>query len=285
MEILGNVSGEKEHKKDMKIYFCLYSNAKFEIPRKALSNLARKSKIFEDVFEYNREWLETTDFFNDNKEMLSPKNIKGDGWCLWKPYVILESLKKIKYGDVVLYMDSSDTFFNNFGEFLREYFKDNDILLVKGGGPNKKYTQRDTFFYMGCDSSLYWETHQVEAGVIGIKKSQESVSFIEEYLSYCSDPRIMRDDENSCGLPNFPEFDNNRYDQSVLSNLKTKYGISTNEGIRNYIECNMWEPLLEKNLYEFNKKLYNVFRFSSHDTPMYDMWQEEYLKIVLDGKY
>jgi hypothetical protein len=125
----------------MKLNLCLYSNDKFEIPRKALVNLAEKTKIFDNIFGYNREWLENTDFYRENLEILDPINTKGDGWFLWKPYVILESLKRINEDDVLIYMDSSDTFFNDFGYFLKSYFESNDILLVKGGGPNKKYTK------------------------------------------------------------------------------------------------------------------------------------------------
>ena len=103
----------------MKLNLCLYSNDKFEIPRKALVNLAEKTKIFDNIFGYNREWLENTDFYRENLEILDPINTKGDGWFLWKPYVILESLKRINEDDVLIYMDSSDTFFNDFGYFLK----------------------------------------------------------------------------------------------------------------------------------------------------------------------
>jgi hypothetical protein len=286
MEIRGNTQELKEFKKNkMEINLCLYSNEKFEIPRKSLVNLANKTNIFKNVFEYDREWLENTDFYRENTEMLDPVNTKGDGWCLWKPYVILESLKKIKDGDVLIYMDSSDTFFNDISSFLIGYFDSNEILLVRGGGPNKNYTKRDTFFYMNCDSDLYWNTHQVEAGVIGLKKSQSTISFMEEYLHYCKDPRIMKDGDNVCGLPNFEGFDNHRYDQSVLTNLKTKYGISTNSDIRNYIECNMWESLVDNDNQEFQRKLYSIHKFSYRDGERYSLWQNEYLKLILDGKH
>lgn len=268
----------------MKLHLCLYSNDKFEIPRKALVNLAEKTKIFDEIFEYNREWLENTDFFSENLEMLDPINTKGDGWCLWKPYVILESMKKINDGDVLFYMDSSDTFYNDIGSFLKSHFRSNDMLLVKGGGPNKMYTKRDTFFYMGCDSALYWNTHQVEAGVIGLKKCEATLKLMEEYLFYCKDHRIMKDGENVCGLPNFPEFDNHRYDQSVLTNLKTKYNITTNEVIRNFIECNMWESLVGDDINEFNRKVYSIHSLSSEDQKRYNLWINEYLKPIIDAK-
>jgi hypothetical protein len=84
----------------MNFYFCLYSNKKYQKPRKALSNLAKESKIFENTFEYDREWLEKTYFFEKNSDVLGDTS-RGDGWWLWKPYVILKTLEKfsIKYID------------------------------------------------------------------------------------------------------------------------------------------------------------------------------------------
>jgi hypothetical protein len=229
----------------MNIHLCVYSNGKYEVPRKALINLAESSKIFESIFEYDREWLEKTQFYLDNLQILGDLESKGDGWCLWKPFVMLESMGKIPTGDVLLYMDSSDTFFGNFESFLYTYFRENDILLTRGGNTNSKFTRRDTFFYMGCDSPVYWNSPQVEAGVIGMKKCEKSLNFLEEYLGYCRDPRIIMGGGNQCGLNNLPDYMDHRYDQSVLGILGIKNKIEPTDKIRPYIECNIWEAITQ----------------------------------------
>ena len=261
----------------MKIYFCVYSNQVFLKPRKALINLAKKSRIFEDIFEYDREWLEKTDFFEKNSDVLCD-NSKGDGWCLWKPYIILESLKKIHDGEIIFYMDSSDTFLPTLGSFLRKHFSSNDVLLCQmGESPNRNYTRRDTFYYMRCDSKKYWNTIQLEAGIIGIKKNNYTIKLMEEYLKFCSDPRIIKGGTNLCGLPNFPTFIDHRYDQSVLTNLKTKYGILPSLEIKNHVECNMWEALKhegENGITEFLRKLSSIqYRCGSY----FEIWNQNYL--------
>ena len=230
----------------MNIHLCVYSNEKYEVPRKALINLAESSGIFESIFEYDREWLEKTQFYLDNLQILGDLESKGDGWCLWKPFVMLESMGKIPSGDVLLYMDSSDTFFGDFDNFLHAYFEENDILLTRGGNTNSKFTRRDTFFYMGCDRPIYWNSPQVEAGVIGMKKCEKSLIFLEEYLRYCRDPRIIMGGKNECGLKNFPDYVDHRYDQSVLSILGIKNKIQPTEKIRPYIECNIWEAITQE---------------------------------------
>jgi hypothetical protein len=239
----------------MNFYFCLYSNRNYEIPRKALRNLAEKSGIFNSIFEYDREWLEKTDLYLENINIFD-SNSRGDGWCLWKPYVILESLKKIKKGEILLYMDSTDTFSPSLNCFLRSHFVNNDFLLCQfGESPNKNYTKRDTFFYMGCDSQKYWNSIQLEAGVIGIRKNDYTISIISEYLEFCKDERILKDGPNLCGLNNFSSYIDHRYDQSVLTNLKTKYSIVPSTEIRNHVECNIWESMKYQNIDEFERKI------------------------------
>jgi hypothetical protein len=143
-------------------------------------------------------------------------------------------------------MDSSDTFFGDFDNFLHAYFEENDILLTRGGNTNSKFTRRDTFFYMGCDRPIYWNSPQVEAGVIGMKKCEKSLIFLEEYLRYCRDPRIIMGGKNECGLNNFPDYVDHRYDQSVLSILGIKNKIQPTDKIRPYIECNLWEAITQE---------------------------------------
>ena len=64
----------------MNIHLCVYSNEKYEVPRKALINLAESSGIFESIFEYDREWLEKTQFYLDNLQILRDPESKWDGW-------------------------------------------------------------------------------------------------------------------------------------------------------------------------------------------------------------
>ena len=267
----------------MNIHLCVYSNEKYKVPRKALVNLAESSGIFESIFEYDREWLEKTQFYLDNLKILGDPESKGDGWCLWKPFVMLESMGKIPAGDVLLYMDSSDTFFGNFEGFLNTYFGENDILLTRGGNTNSKFTRRDTFFYMGCDGPVYWNSPQVEAGVIGMRKCEKSLNFLEEYLGYCRDPRIIMGGKNECGLKNLPDYIDHRYDQSVLGILGIKNRINPTDRIRPYIECNIWEAITQEPTGLQNKigsVISNVISNQGSDEIL-STWKANYLSALI----
>jgi hypothetical protein len=263
----------------MNFYFCVYSNEKYKKPRKALLNLAKKSEIFQKIFEYDRNWLEKTEFYKENIEILDP-NSKGDGWCLWKPYIILKTLGEIEEGEILLYMDSTDTFSPGIKSFLESHFIENDILLCEmGESPNKNYTKRDTFHYMECDSEEYWNSIQLEAGIIGIRKNRKNLEIIKEYLEYCKDERIIKSGPNVSGKENLPGYVDHRYDQSVLTNIKTKYSILPSKFLKNYIECNMWESLnYWGDLTEFERKKKLMV---SKNHKYHNFWVKNYLKKLL----
>ena len=79
---------------------------------------------------------------------------------------------------------------------------------------------------MGADSPFYYETEQFMAGFQIYKKSKFTVFFVEEYLHYSQDKRIITDEPNTLGLPNYQGFRENRHDQSIFSILTKKYGQS-----------------------------------------------------------
>jgi hypothetical protein len=64
------------------------------------------------------------------------------------------------------------------------------------------------------------------------KKTIFTEKFLEDYLNYCRDKRIITDEPNSMGLPNYDIFRDNRHDQTVFSLLIKKYGLA-NSGNQN----------------------------------------------------
>jgi hypothetical protein len=78
---------------------------------------------------------------------------------------------------------------------------------------------------MGLDSEPYLSQNQLLASYILMRKNDFVINFINEWLNYAKDYRIITDATNECGLPNYPEFVDHRHDQSILSLLGRKYNI------------------------------------------------------------
>ncbi len=212
----------------------LYCSEKYENQAKNLTNLARG--IFDEVICYQEKYIKQSPFYKENIEILSQS--RGAGYWLWKPYIILDSFDILRPNDKVLYMDCGDIFNSNIIDGLDTVLEDTDICLTSGSHQNKVYTKRDCFELMGCDGPEYWDSLQVEAGVIAFRPSLRSQSIFEEWLEFCKNPNILTDTPNICGLPNLKEFKDHRHDQSVLSNLSVKYGIKKSNYIRKSVNCN-----------------------------------------------
>lgn len=243
----------------MEINLCLYSNDKYKTPRQILKNWAIVSGCFDRVHEYDRDWLEQTEFYKENESILNDPESKGDGWWLWKPYIIKKSLESMEEGDILMYLDSSDTFFGDFRNFLLNHFRSHDFLLTRAGGNhNSWYTKRDTFIYMNCDTPEYWGAIQLEAGVVAFKKNKTTVDFVDEWIEYCRDYRIVTNCENESGLENIPGYIAHRNDQSVLTNLKVKYKEVDNSDVMTHVLCNLWDFVLAKDYPSFNERVWNV---------------------------
>jgi hypothetical protein len=79
---------------------------------------------------------------------------------------------------------------------------------------------------MHCDKDKYWTgemSGQLNASHIFFKKDQKTINFVDEWLNYCQDERIITECDNTQGLPNYPMFVCHRPDQSVYSLLVKKY--------------------------------------------------------------
>jgi hypothetical protein len=185
---------------------------------------------------YTRSWLETTDFYQENKEILNDK--VGAGWWIWKPYVILETMKNAQEGDLIVYCDCGDMFSPGLKSYVQSSIGEEDLcLLLVGNSKNKEFTKRDCFVLMDCDEEDYWNSAQLEAGFMVWKVSEKSKEIVSEWLRYCKDPRIINND-SSVLKEELPEFKEHRNDQSIITNLAVREGLSVGgPEYRNFVEC------------------------------------------------
>jgi hypothetical protein len=233
---------EKLWNNDRKFYLCNYANLNYIKEQQRINSINTETKVFEDVFSYNREWLESTDFYKENENILSQS--RGDGYWLWKPYIILDAINKIEFGDVLFYMDSGDIFSKNLGKLIEKELKEKEIIIRHTGHIQEEYTKADCFVYMDCIDSKYYSAVQIEAGVIGIKKTQKTIDLINEWLEYAKDERILTDIPNQSEKTNSEIFIDHRHDQSILTNLLVKYNYPISKDLEKFVCSNVIEKKL-----------------------------------------
>lgn len=186
------------------------------------------------------------DFRERNKDVLSIR--KGNGLYLWKPYFLNKAYKELKPGDYLIYTDAGSIYVNKIQYLIDCMEKEQTDIMVfslQNEMLERKYTKRDAFVLLDCDSPQYTDTPQSVGGYVILKKSDFVEKFIAEDLEYAQDKRMITEQENTQGLPNYPEFIAHRHDQSVWSLMVKKYGIKRFRDPSQYGMINHYEPEVE----------------------------------------
>lgn len=102
-------------------YFIKYGDEAYAKSKQRLVDQAKKSRYFDKIIAYGKKDLK-------GQILDSPllNFSRGGGYWLWKPYVIMETLKDMKEGDILVYADSGCSvyksrgwarYFNHFKKF------------------------------------------------------------------------------------------------------------------------------------------------------------------------
>jgi hypothetical protein len=217
----------------MNWHLVTYADEKFAEQQKFLHQTHKQGFVHHP---YNRQNLESTDFYQENKQILDEST--GAGWWIWKPYFILETLKSSNEGDFIIYCDCGDMFSPGLKSYVENTVTEDDqCLLLVGNNINGQYTKRDCFIKMNCDEQDYHNSNQLEVGFMVWKVCEESIKTVSEWLEFCTDSQIINNDASTLG-EELDGFVSHRNDQSVLTNIAIRDGLTVGgQEYRNYVEC------------------------------------------------
>ena len=233
-----------------------YATEEFRLSQKKNSSSGRRIGNFDKVIEFGPHSLDRR-FRRMHSEVLSVR--RGGGLWLWKPYIINKALETATFGDIIFYCDAGSYFVEDARPLLNIARFKQDVVPFSVGLVEGQYTKRDTFLLMNCDEAKYYDSSQRMGGFIVVKKSNDSLEFFRQYQYYVSDLRIVSDNDNMLGLPNYPSFIENRHDQSVFSLLSKKWGFACYRDPSRGPECHY--SGIEKSSY---KKIIHLHRERSY---------------------
>ena len=169
-----------------------------------------------------------------NTHLLQYKRLAG--YAVWKPYIIFKRLLEIEDGDILCYNDSKYIWLTNVRNMETQLLNGKNIGVYlnkpnSGTHIEKQWTKGDAFVLMNIQFNEFGNdvknTSQVWSGYILLRKEFNPIRFIGEWLTYNQDPRIASDSPTKIA-PNDPIFTENRHDQTILSLLCKKWGITMN---------------------------------------------------------
>lgn len=203
------------------MYLLNYADGEpYESYRKINTKTAYIFGKVDKVLEYSSKDIPQS-YKDEHKEIFAYK--RGAGLWLWKPYIILDALKKSKEGDWIFYCDSGATFIKKISNLIdcaKTY--NQNIFLVEQPLLERQFTKRETFIGMsvGCI-----DQNQLLSGYILLKNCSESVKFIKEWQMYCEKIDLLSPKRFHYEIQEWDSYYSHREDQSILSLLRYKWNL------------------------------------------------------------
>lgn len=198
-----------------------YADSSFELQRSYNTKTAYSKGKVDKVIEYSPKDIDK-EFYHKNRNIFNYE--RGAGLWLWKPYIIQKTLLQMNEGDYLFYCDSGTYYVNKVTKLIEVMEKEKvsimpfEIPLIQ-----RQWTKKETFSLIGCN--LY-DQNQICCGYLLIKKCNEVMHLIEEWLHYMQDERCVSYKQFT-NESNFNDFIEHREDQSVFSLICRKNGLVT----------------------------------------------------------
>lgn len=159
-----------------RIFLCSFGNSSY------LSSLSRLRAQAEETGWFYRVECSTeknlSAFFRQEAADLLKQEVRGFGYWIWKPQILLQCLQQMEYGDILLYTDAgchiNEVGKNMFLAYIKEVKKHPSGFLVFGarkGSLERQYTKGDIFSYFGIqeDDDIY-NSGQIHATTFFLRK-------------------------------------------------------------------------------------------------------------------
>ena len=209
----------------MRITFLTYGDGdvKYTIARKNLAESATTLGA-DDVIQCDRSSIDVR-FRESHNRILS--QVRGDGYWLWKPYIIDRTLSSMRDGNVLLYLDADQVLTDNIRELC--VFATSRQKITFRQLPDQyieqNWTKGDVFYYFGTmDREDIKLSPQYEANRLIITACDETRNFVRDWLSSATVGNLITDEPSM--IQNMPGFREHRHDQSMFSMTAKIYGFS-----------------------------------------------------------
>lgn len=228
MKIYATFSGDKYHQTTTKIVA--------DAPKYG----ADKVWVYDDI------WLKTCrpDFMKQHANLFAKRDprgaLRGFGWFVWKPFVVLDALSRMSDGDTVLFTDADTYPIFDLSPLYSQCEKDGGIMLFHCVGQiHRWWGKRDCQHLMNQDDDHWRDRQHACARFMLFRKGSKikfkstrffpeggevtPEEFLNEWLKYTSDIRINTFDK-SVIMPEYPDLHEPRCEQAVLTNEAHRYG-------------------------------------------------------------
>jgi len=152
---------------------------------------------------------------------------RGAGYWLWKPFIILDAMNTVPDGTAVLYTDIALSFIADPAPLLALAARNPICLFGRAVyGPQRIWTKRDCFVELDADTPEFWNLPQLWAGMQLYRAGPEARVFLGKLCEAMANEAALTDKPNIHGLPDLPSLREHRHDQSILTILAHREGVT-----------------------------------------------------------
>lgn len=207
--------------------------------RKTLRRIRREAEEM-GVFDEIRVWDERdlSPAFRKRWADKLRSTVRGFGYWVWKPEIILRTLDDMKEGEILLYADAGCKLVKTGRARLEDYFRMTEetplgivATLLPEVFPDRDWCKGDLMDYLGVRNRPdILDSAQIQSGTLFIRKNPNSIAFLKRWAALWDTDFALIDDSPSHS-PNLPGFREHRHDQSALSLLLKRGGHKNHPGI------------------------------------------------------
>lgn len=201
-----------------------YNNAAQRITRQAKS-----FNMFDCFLTYTENDLKNDKYFWNKHSDFILKNKRGYGYWIWKPYLIMKTLEKMKNDDILFYIDCGCELDIKYKNKMYYYFKNVDKDLIVGtltSHNEKDYVKKDLLIFLDMYNKNILNSTQRQAGILLLKKTDSVYNLVKEWYKISCIYKYL--DDSTSKNKNDNTFDGHRHDQAIFSLLTKKYNIFSN---------------------------------------------------------
>ena len=224
------------------IHFVTFGTSQFDRTLQRITKQAFNFSKFSSIHSITEPILKgDTEFWEKHKKFIET-HPRGFGYWIWKSYLLLTTIHKVQEGDIVVYADAGCTLYTTNAAYEKfesyvQYLNNSSLGILAFSNVNewareRWLTKMDVLHRLNAGHLLH--TRQINATVILVKKCEASVKLLEDWYTLCCQYENI--DDSPSVIPNHPEFDDHRHDQSIFSILCKLRGL---EYMHDDTDCNL----------------------------------------------